>query len=92
MATGQQIFLQGVEIDQFVSMVCDEIERRRDQTDAREPDEHFLVDADEMARRLGISGSKLQQLVRNEEVPSIKIGTCRRFRPDQVIDALAATR
>lgn len=49
-----------------------------------------LVDGDRMAELAGVSRPTIDRLVRDQRVPSVKIGSRRLFAPQAVIDALAA--
>lgn len=48
-----------------------------------------LVDGDRMAELASISRPTIDRAVRDDIIPSVMIGRCRRYEPRAVIDALA---
>ena len=55
--------------------------------DSQEP---RLVDGDRMAELAAVSRPSIDRAVRDNVIPSVMIGRCRRYEPRKVIDALAA--
>ena len=47
-----------------------------------------LVDGDRMAELAGVSRPTIDRAVRDDTIPSVMIGRCRRYEPRRVIDAL----
>ena len=54
--------------------------------DSQEP---RLVDGDRMAELASVSRPTIDRAVRDDIIPSVMIGRCRRYEPRRVIDALA---
>ena len=54
--------------------------------DSQEP---RLVDGDRMAQLASVSRPTIDRAVRDDIIPSVMIGRCRRYEPRAVIDALA---
>ena len=51
-----------------------------------------LVDGDRMANLLGVSRPTIDRLVRDDLIPSVMVGSRRRYEPRSVIDDLKALR
>jgi len=56
------------------------------------PQQPLLVDRIEMAKLLSISSGKLDDLVAEDAVPSVKVGTRRLFSPDAVVNAITTNK
>ncbi len=56
------------------------------------PQQPLLVDRVEMAKLLSISPNKLGDLVSQNAIPSVKIGTRRLFSPDAVLSAITTNK
>ena len=52
----------------------------------------LLVDRIEMAKLLSISSGKLDDLVAEDAVPSVKVGTRRLFSPDAVVESITTNK
>lgn len=48
------------------------------------PSRNDLIDINRVAKMLGISRSKAAELVRDGEIPKIKVGRAARYSPDDV--------
>jgi excisionase family DNA binding protein len=57
-------------------------QKMRDGADGRR--ERWLLRVEEAADLLGISRSSLYNLINTKQVPSVRIGNCRRIREDQL--------
>ena len=82
------LFLQGIDPDELKASITAEIIEALKPllADSNEP---RLVDGDRMAELAGVSRPTIDRAVRDEKIPSVLIGRCRRFEPRKVIDALA---
>ena len=56
------------------------------------PQQPLLVDRIEMAKLLSISPNKLGDLVSQNAIPSVKVGTRRLFSPDAVANAITTNK
>lgn len=82
------LFLQGIDPDELQASITAEIIEALKPllADSNEP---RLVDGDRMAELAGVSRPTIDRAVRDDIIPSVLIGRCRRFEPRKVIDALA---
>ena len=82
------LFLQGIDPDELKASITAEIIEALKPllADSNEP---RLVDGDRMAELAGVSRPTIDRAVRDDIIPSVLIGRCRRFEPRKVIDALA---
>ena len=82
------LFLQGIDPDELKASITAEIIEALNPllADSNEP---RLVDGGRMAELAGVSRPTIDRAVRDDIIPSVLIGRCRRFEPRKVIDALA---
>ena len=82
------LYLQGMDPDQLRADITAEIVAALKPllADSQEP---RLVDGDRMAELAGVSRPTIDRAVRDDIIPSVMIGRCRRYEPRAVIDALA---
>ena len=82
------LFLQGIDPDELKASITAEIIEALKPllADSNEP---RLVDGGRMAELAGVSRPTIDRAVRDDTIPSVLIGRCRRFEPRKVIDALA---
>lgn len=82
------LFLQGIDPDELKASITAEIIEALKPllADSNEP---RLVDGGRMAELAGVSRPTIDRAVRDDIIPSVLIGRCRRFEPRKVIDALA---
>ena len=82
------LFLEGIDPDELKASITAEIVEALKPllADSNEP---RLVDGDRMAEIIGVSRPTIDRAVRDNLIPSVMIGRCRRYEPRKVIDALA---
>ena len=82
------LYLEGLDPDELKASITAEVVKALKPllADSNEP---RLVDGDRMAELAGVSRPTIDRAVRDDIIPSVLIGRCRRFEPRKVIDALA---
>ena len=82
------LFLEGIDPDELKASITAEVVKALKLllADSQEP---RLVDGDRMAEIVGVSRPTIDRAVRDNLIPSVMIGRCRRYEPRKVIDALA---
>ena len=83
------LYLQGIDPNDLKAEITAEVVKALKPllADSQEP---RLVDGDRMAELASVSRPTIDRAVRDDIIPSVMIGRCRRYEPRAVIDALAA--